>query len=341
MSFPWQQLCEYPLGLDDFGEHFGEHQGKDAGLVPLAHEGLLMVEGPDAIKFLQGQTTTDFLELKGNNFLQGGCCTPKGRMISSYIAYQWPDQQKILLRMHAPLVSTLKDHLHKYSVFFKVSMQDQTDNYWRLGVFSKDLEAHLNRLQIPYPKEAFAACQWEDLGVVLRWSDELVEIWLAADAQQMLKLLLEDFNGWTPTEQWQGRWLALGMGAVREATVEHFLPQMLNLQHTKGVSFTKGCYTGQEIIARLQHLGTLKRALYPFCLEGEENPKDEERPQEGMAVNSREKTTAVGEVVMSGRLTTGKVLLVAVVEKRYLGTGLFLEDGRSLVLQQLPYALEE
>lgn len=336
MPFPWQHLSEYLVELNDSGEFNFEYQSRDAGLAPLAHEGLLSIDGPDAIKFLQGQTTTDFLELQGDNFLQGGCCTPKGRMISSFIAYQWPDQHQIHLRMHAPLVSTLKDHLHKYSVFFKVSMQDQTSDYWRLGVFSKDLDARLSRLHIPYPEKDFAACQWGDFGVVLRWSHELIEIWLSTQAQQMLTLLLEDFNGWTPTEQWQGRWLALGMGAVREATTGHFLPQMLNLQHTKGVSFTKGCYTGQEIIARLQHLGTLKRALYPFYLE-----RDQDRPKEGMAVKSSEKATAVGEVVMSGRLTSGKVILVAVVEKRYLDTVLSLEDGRSMVLQQLPYALEE
>jgi folate-binding protein YgfZ len=334
MSFSWKPLSEYPLLLDEQGELSPQFKAADAGLVPLGSEGILTVEGPDTLKFLQGQMTCDFNELKGTQFLLGGCCTPKGRMVSSFVAYQWPQQDRISLRMHLPLVEVLKQHLQKYSVFFKAKMLDQSADYWRLGVFAADLDARFQALGIPIPQEAFQACAWGEQGVVLRWDADLVEIWLSTSATTELSRLLEEFEGWTATEHWQARWLALGFGAVRAATQEHFIPQMLNLQHTRGISFTKGCYTGQEIVARLQHRGTIKRALYPLTMQADE------RPLEGAPIETPGKATPVGEVVMSGRSTEGQIQLAAVLEKQYLKGPLTLAGGKPLTLHKLPYALE-
>ncbi len=334
MPFSWKQLPDYPVSVDERGEYSPNGRAKTSGVVPLASEGLLTIDGSDALKFLQGQMTCDFQELKGNRFSMGGCCTPKGRMISSFMAYRWPESDRFTLRMHRPLVDILKNHLHKYSVFFKAKMLDQTDAYFRLGLYGPDLAERFQAMDIPLPEEEYQAVAWGDQGIVLRWDADLVEIWLSTEAEQHLKAILDDFGGWTATEIWQARWIELGLGEVREASQEHFIPQMLNLQHTGGISFTKGCYTGQEIVARLQHRGTIKRALYPFqCTT-------DSRPEDGTAIISSSKATSVGEVLMSGVNEEGMVVLSAVVEKQYLNAGLTLENGSLLTLKKLPYALE-
>ncbi|TNE78063.1 MAG: folate-binding protein [Gammaproteobacteria bacterium] len=214
-------------------------------VTPLIHQGLIAVEGEDACRFLQGQLTCDVTLLAANDSQLGACCNPKGRMLTNFILYR-TEEQRYLMQMHHSLVAPTLQHLQKYAVFFKAKMTDVSNQYVILGL--SEAASYLSGSSKSYATKGLD----DGRSIIIVNEDSAQETW-----QQMTAEI-------TPvgTEYWQLLDIRAGIGFVQAETADMFIPQMLNLQALDGISFRKGCYTGQEVVARMKYLGKLKRHMY-------------------------------------------------------------------------------
>ena len=297
----------------------------------LSHEGVLAVRGSDASKFLQGQLTCNLNYLSDVSSSLGARCTPKGRMLSSFRIVSVADG--FLLAMARELVEPQLLELQKYAVFSKSKLIDESADWVRFGLHDGD--DALASLGLELPRHADSVARTNDL-LALRLSDGRAELWAPASQAESLHAQLAAQLAHAPLNQWLLAQVRAGIGQVLGATRELFIPQMLNLQALGGVSFKKGCYTGQEIVARMQYLGKLKRRLYRLAVDGEQLPAP------AIDLFSPERNGSVGEVVLAARSDSGFELLAVLLEdavsdgRIHLGT----PHGLPLRLLDLPYTLD-
>ncbi|WP_010484400.1 CAF17-like 4Fe-4S cluster assembly/insertion protein YgfZ [Pseudomonas sp. S9] len=298
---------------------------------PLSHEGILTVRGADANKFLQGQLTCNLNYLDESHSSLGARCTPKGRMISSFRVVSVDDGY--LLAMALELVEPQLADLQKYAVFSKSKLTDETDQWVRFGLNNCD-QALLD-LGIDLAPSNDSVARSEQL-IAVRVGENRAELWAPAEQAQALQERLNKQAPLADLNQWQLQQIRQGIGHVQGSTRELFIPQMLNLQALGGVSFKKGCYTGQEIVARMQYLGKLKRRLYRLALDSQQLPAP------ATEIFSSVHSSSVGEVVAAARSDDGIELLAVLQNDAAQSADLKLGDAEGLPLHllDLPYTLD-
>ncbi|MBH9385729.1 folate-binding protein YgfZ [Pseudomonas aeruginosa] len=299
---------------------------------PLVHEGILAVRGPDAAKFLQGQLTCNLAYLNDETSGLGGRCNIKGRLLSSFRIL--PEGDGLLLAMAGELLEAQLADLKKYAVFSKASLADESAAWLRIGL--RDASEALRALGIDTPAESGRIARHGDL-LAVALGDARVELWVPAQRAEAVLATRREHSREAPLDDWLLGQVRAGVGQVFGATRELFIPQMINLQAVGGVSFKKGCYTGQEIVARMQYLGRLKRRLYRLALGGDEVPAP------GTGLFSPVHSTSVGEVVLAARTPENSVELLAVLQDDAVAAGrisLGSAEGAPLVLLNLPYTLD-
>ncbi|QJI41849.1 folate-binding protein YgfZ [Pseudomonas sp. ADAK2] len=297
----------------------------------LSHEGVLAVRGADAGKFLQGQLTCNLNYLSDTQASLGARCTQKGRMQSSFRILLQGDG--VLLAMATELLEPQLADLKKYAVFSKSKLTDESAAWVRFGLDHGD--AALRSLGLELPADTDSVVRNDGL-IAIRVSPERAELWVAADQADAIKGKLSALLAEGELNQWLLGQIRAGIGQVMPSTRELFIPQMLNLQAVGGVSFKKGCYTGQEIVARMQYLGKLKRRLYRLTLDGNE------LPEPGTQLFAPSHSSAIGEVVMAARGELN-IELLAVLQAEAAESGdihLAALEGPALHLLDLPYALD-
>lgn len=298
---------------------------------PLSHEGVLAVRGSDAAKFLQGQLTCNLNYLSDTQASLGARCTQKGRMQSSFRILLQGDG--VLLAMATELLEPQLADLKKYAVFSKSKLTDESAAWARFGV--SDADQVLAGLGLQLPAETDSVVRSDDL-IAIRVSPGRAELWApAAQAQTLHSQLAAQLNE-GELNQWLLGQIRAGIGQVMPQTRELFIPQMLNLQAVGGVSFKKGCYTGQEIVARMQYLGKLKRRLYRLSLNAGE------LPEPGTPLVSPNHNSAIGEVVIAARADQA-IELLAVLQAEAAESGdvhVGTLEGPGLQLLDLPYQLD-
>ena len=297
----------------------------------LSHEGLLAVRGPDASKFLQGQLTCNLNYLSTDSASLGARCTPKGRMLSSFRIVQQGDGY--LLAMASELLDSQLTDLQKYAAFSKSKLSDESAQWLRIGLQGGD--AVLTSLGLNLPATADSVVYLGDM-LAVRLSDGRSELWApAAQAETVIATLTAQLRE-APLNDWLLAQVRAGIGQVFGANREQLIPQMINLQALGGVSFKKGCYTGQEIVARMQYLGKLKRRLYRLSLAGDQVPAA------ATPLFSPVHGSSVGDVVLAARSSAGIELLAVVQEDALLDGNLHLGslEGPALQRLDLPYTLD-
>nr|MBF0682738.1 folate-binding protein YgfZ [Pseudomonas sp.] len=299
----------------------------------LSHEGILAVRGPDAAKFLQGQLTCNLGYLNEGQSSLGARCTPKGRMQSSFRILSEGDG--FLLAMARELIEPQRADLGKYAVFSKSTLHDESNDWVRFGLAEGD--GLLVSLGLDLPQAADSVTRGNGR-IAIRLADGRAELWARADEAETLQARLASQLPQAPLNSWLLAQVRGGIGQVTGSTRELFIPQMINLQALGGVSFKKGCYTGQEIVARMQYLGKLKRHLYHLGAQATEA----ELPQPGLELYSPVHGSSVGEVVLAATSDDGLELL-AVLQDDAAADGritLGSPDGLPLTLRDLPYTLD-
>ena len=298
---------------------------------PLSHEGVLAVRGVDASKFLQGQLTCNLDYLSDAKATLGARCTQKGRMQSSFRILLEGDG--CLLAMASELIEPQLADLKKYAVFSKSKLSDESASWLRFGL--QDGDGALVSLGLDLPQDTDSVVRDNDL-IAIRVSPARAELWVRAEQAADIRLRLAAQLPEGTLNDWLLGQIRAGIGQVVGTTREEFIPQMLNLQAVGGVSFKKGCYTGQEIVARMQYLGKLKRRLYRLTLP------EQSVPEPGTALFSPVHASAVGNVVIAAQTPDG-VELLAVLQGDAAESGqirLGSVEGPALQLAELPYTLD-
>ena len=302
-------------------------------LIDLSPLGAVAIKGPDSQKFLQGQLTCDLVNLPDHHASAGAHCNPKGRMISAFNALKLA-QDDLVLSLPRDLAPLAQAGLGKYAVFFKTELSDISDQYHWLGLQGRKATQRAAEL-LALEHFDSGAVQPFDCGgeraLAFAVSEEQVAILLPRQQALELWQQLERSADAASYCHWLAHQIAAGIPQLHASTSEQFIPQMLNLHLLGGVSFKKGCYTGQEVVARIQYLGAAKRRLYRArCASGAvPAPAAEIRSSEGKNV---------GDVVIAERSGSG-IELLAVLSNASVAGGeiLTLDDGRSLELLDLPY----
>ena len=252
-------------------------------LYDLGHLGVLAVRGPNSARFLQGQTTADFLDPAAPAAIVGACCTPQGRVFTHFVAL--PTDSGYLLILPRSLVGPTRDTLARYAALSRVELADSGEEWRILGLAGPGAEARLAALGLragdPAPDGSQALCHAPGRQLLVVPSPAAQARWVALEAQARPAGL----------PLWHLADIRAGIATLEPATGAAFVPQMLNF-HLRGVvNFSKGCYTGQEVVARSQYRGTLKRHLHRLAI-GTAAP-----PAPGTAVRVPESDQAVGTLL--------------------------------------------
>ncbi|MBC3303656.1 folate-binding protein YgfZ [Pseudomonas sp. SWRI18] len=298
---------------------------------PLSHEGILAVRGADASKFLQGQLTCNLNYLSDTQASLGARCTQKGRMQSSFRILLQGDG--VLLAMATELLEPQLADLKKYAVFSKSKLTDESAAWVRFGLMNADSALASLGLELPAETDSVAR---SDALIAIRVSPGRAELWAPAEQAESVRSQLAEYLQQADLNEWLLGQIRAGIGQVMPQTRELFIPQMLNLQAVGGVSFKKGCYTGQEIVARMQYLGKLKRRLYRLRLDAAQ------LPEPGTPLFSPSHNSSIGEVVIAANADLG-IELLAVLQAEAADSGdvhIGTLEGPGLQLLDLPYTLD-
>lgn len=298
--------------------------------------GMIRVSGEDAEHFLQGQLTNDVSRVTAGRSQLSGYCTPKGRMIASMRLL--PLQGDFVLLLPKERLAAVLQRLGMFVLMSQVTLSDASAELQAIGL-SGDCGAALPAAETP--TAADDSIEAQDGVTIVRLADAAPRYLLVgpgdavAQRQQQLASLAPTASG----QQWWLQEIRAGLPTVFAETAEAFVPQMLNMQSVNGVSFSKGCYTGQEVVARMQYLGKLKRRMYRVAIHGE-------CPPPGADLYSPQSSSGQGggKIVMSAPTAEGGCEALAVVEVANVGSGEFRvadQNGAIVEFLQLPYAIEE
>jgi hypothetical protein len=249
-----------------------EQQSQRAFITPLPGLGALDIQGPDAEKFLQGQLSCDLAAVSLSNACRGTHCTPKGRAIADFLLTKPADHHyRCLLPVSS--LPLLQQSLAKYIVFSKAELMDNSEQWAIFGLAGAASEALITEYFGVTPTQALQQLA-HDGALCMRLEGSLPRFQLcmpriaAAGFWQSACQQLQPAHSAT----WELLNIKSGIASIDAATSELFIPQMLNYDKLGAVSFSKGCYTGQEVIARAHYRGAVKRRMQRFSTSAGQCP---------------------------------------------------------------------
>ncbi|WP_270221490.1 tRNA-modifying protein YgfZ [Kosakonia cowanii] len=306
-------------------------------LMTLDDWALATITGADSEKYLQGQVTADVSTLAANQHLLAAHCDSKGKMWSNMRLFHNKEGFAWLLRRSVR--ETQLRELKKYAVFSKVTIAADDDRVL-LGVAGFQARAALANLFTTLPESENQVVQEGE--TTLLWFAHPAERFLLVTDAATAEMVTEKLRGEAQLNNSQ-QWLALnieaGLPVIDEANVAQFIPQATNLQALGGISFKKGCYTGQEMVARAKFRGANKRALWYLAGTASRVPEAGEDLERKMGDNWRR----TGTVLAAAQLDDGRVIVQVVMNNDMEPDSVFRvrEDANTLSIEPLPYSLEE
>jgi len=306
-------------------------------LMTLDDWALATLVGLDSEKYLQGQVTADVSQLTEHQHLLAAHCDPKGKMWSNLRLFRRQDGFALIERR------SLRDaqlaELKKYAVFSKVTIAAD-DELVLLGVAGFQARAALKNLFSELPDAEKQVTH--DGATSLLWFEHPAERFLLVTDVATAERVTQALRGEAQLNNSQ-QWLALnieaGIPVIDAANSGQFIPQATNLQALGGISFKKGCYTGQEMVARAKFRGANKRALWYLAGQASRVPEAGEDLELKMGENWRR----TGTVLAAVQLDDGRLLVQAVMNNDMEPDSVFRvrEDVNTLSIEPLPYSLEE
>lgn len=306
-------------------------------LVSLDDWALVTARGPDSTSYLQGQLTLDVAALPENDHRLAAHCDAKGKMWSSLRLFHDTEDYGYILRRQVR--DTQLTELKKYAVFAKVTLShdDSRQLTGITGQGARDaLAAHFSALPDRDQPRVLADNH------LLLWQDSPAERFiLIADQEQTAALRSALSHAQTAdSQQWLALEIAAGQPVIDTATSGEFIPQATNLQALQAISFKKGCYTGQEMVARAKYRGANKRALYWLLGTAEHLPT----AGAALELQMGERWRKTGTVLAAVKLADGSLSVQAVLNNDLEAESVLRpegEEGAVLTLQSLPYSLTE
>lgn len=229
------------------------------GQVLLTHLGVIRVEGEDAVKFLHGQLTQDFSLLGMDQARLAALCSAQGRMLASFVGFK-RSPSEVLLLVQRDMLAAMVKRLSMFVLRAKVKITDATDQFVLTG------EVHEGSGDAAHP--------WKLTPETDEVHASLVELYPSMGNRRAIRVAAaearpEGATGALTEAIWHWLDVRSGVVLIGEALTGALVPQMLNYESVGGVSFKKGCYPGQEVVARSQYRGTLKRRGFVVSSEGE------------------------------------------------------------------------
>ncbi len=235
----------------------------------LSHFGLVRISGADADGFLQNQITADIYRLNDQGWLLAAWCLPNGRIVSDFILF--PVRDHFMLVLPSMLKDKIINKLRMYILRSKVIIEDASDDYAIIGLQGPHIDNVLQDINLSLKNESLFS--FDGISVI-NYRETIPRIMMVMEMEKlgsrMNRIFMAckegDRSGWSLLD------IKAGLPWVTDPTSEKFLPQMLNLDQAGGLSFEKGCYPGQEVIARLHYRGEVKQRLYLGAGTGEATP---------------------------------------------------------------------
>jgi len=235
-------------------------------IVDLSDRGLLKVSGDRAKELLQGQLTCHLEEITSSQTRLGAHCNPHGRIISFFRLFFY--QNSYYLLMQRDLVPLALTALKKYAVFFKVALEDVSSQYRCIGHQGDQLDQFIQ----PIAQEIHALSSTQNT-INIKIADQLYEIIGHLEQMDPLWQIVSNTIPVKPVDYWKSLMFTQGVPAIYPETTEKFLPHDLSLPQLNAISFSKGCYTGQEIIARMHYRGKIKNYLAQATVHSDTPPQ--------------------------------------------------------------------
>ncbi len=321
-----------------FGEtspHFYSHE--NTYVCDLSTLGIIRASGEEAQSFLHGQFTNDLNKVSSSISQISSYCNPKGRMLSIFRIYKRNDDYFLILPRDV-LEPTIKK-LTMFKLMSKVDLSDDSNKFVIFGVAGPDTESTLTSLNITIPKQVNHCVQDTEV-IIIRLPSENTRVLFITNAKLAIsfwKQLTEELSIAT-FHLWDLHDIYSGIPQITANTCEAFIPQMTNFELIEGVNFSKGCYPGQEVVARTHYLGKPNRRMYRVSVA------DNKVPEPGTNVYSPEdENQPVGKIVIAQKISNdnSSALIVLRTEKEdddnlHLGSIV----GPNISIQSLPYSLE-
>jgi folate-binding protein YgfZ len=325
------------FAVSDFGNPRAELQAaRDASVVaPIAGLSMLEIAGADAGDFLHNQFSSDVEGLASWQAQTSAYCSPKGRVLANF--FLWREPERFCALLSADLTASIRKRLSMFVLRSKVALSDAFGDLVLLGVSGPAAAPALTAVLGAAPDASMTAVKTQSATILHLGFERFLLVLPAHSAQTLWTALAAQL---TPVGAPAWRWLDIRSGIpwITAATQDQFVPQMANLELTGAVNFQKGCYPGQEIVARTQYLGKLKRRMFR-CHADNDSP-----PAAGTALYS----VALGEqacgMVVNASVAPGggcdmlAVMQIEAAESANLSPPrVGAIDGPALSILELPY----
>ncbi len=329
MNERWLQLMQSEGAQFEGGRitHFADtfvETDRDA-ICDLSHYGIIKVSGEDSAKFLQAQLTNDVLALAVGQAQWNGWCSPKGRLLTTFLI--WRDDNGYLLMLPKSLQVAIQKRLGMFVLRSKVVIADVSETWLRIGVIA---DMHTT-IALP---QTLMQCAVSTHGNMIRLSASRTLIFAEADVAVSAWQTLSKTVARVGVNQWDLAGIRDGVIEITPETQDAYVPQMVNFELIGAVNFKKGCYPGQEIVARTQYRGILKRRMVraAFTLDN--------LPIAGTPLYSPAFAEQVAGTIALAAKIDGLVEALVVAQIEAISTdGLYLDTAftQKLQIRELPY----
>ncbi|MDH5611842.1 MAG: folate-binding protein YgfZ, partial [Gammaproteobacteria bacterium] len=241
-------------------------------LCDLSHYGLISACGADAVAFLQGQFTNDVAQVNETHSQLSSYCNPKGRMLANFRIFK--RDETLYLSLPYSLLEAVLNRLRMYVMRSKVTLEDASDALVRFGLNGPKADNQLKAIAGLTPENVNDTIHHNGYTIIrVHGTDPRYEIYGELNAATQLWQSLDVNATAVGSHIWELLNIQSGIPVITASTYESFVPQMANMSLIGAINFKKGCYTGQEIVARMHYLGTLKKRMYRISIDTNEAPK--------------------------------------------------------------------
>jgi len=273
------------------------------------NKSIIAFSGADAGTFLQGQTTCDVLSLDENNNIFGAMCNPKGRAIVLFHLFKVEDCYYMVLSKD--MANSVSKRLQMFVFRSKVIIEDVSSKYHVCGINTSNIDDITPLTHIKFQTN-------RNLGMLVLPQDAFNKLDTTAISTHYI--------------EWQQLLTSECIPDINSNTTELFIPQMLNLDALNGINFQKGCYTGQEIIARMHYKGTVKRRLVSYQAPA--------ALTDGEEIYTAEDTSSIGTVLTSCVVNDNTHVGLLILKTSHIKESILLKSGVEVSIEKSPYTFE-
>jgi folate-binding protein YgfZ len=324
-------------------QHFGNLDAERKAVVTqdilcdLTHLGFIAVSGNDAQSFLQNQLSNDIRQVSEQRSQLNAYCTAKGRALALFRVFQFRDTY--YLQLPAERIEATLKRLQMFVLMSKVTLQDASGQFVAFGLAGPNAAQLLQNITSSIPQQEDTCISTENL-LISRIRGQQPRYIVAGDFAALSAAWnrLKDNSVICGNHAWSYLDIQAGLPQIYAENVEEFVPQMLNLHSIDGISFQKGCYPGQEVVARMHYLGKLKRRMYLAHTDSEQPP----RAGDPVFAAGDQSEQGIGRVVEVQAAADNGFDLLAVLQIASADSdSLHLQnpEGPTLVLKELPYSV--